>query len=231
MRRLLQSRHLTRWKLQADSKNIIIDVLCRKGETVSSISCDDWVLVVGITDGLAKVYSLDTGHFITILNCRYDQYDLSPPVDQVFVILDVGDHVIVTATSDGVVIVRNKWTYGAFYRETHHGDTPIMAIKIVPGSGMVVTGSRQEIVIMNHVRKMVGSSSKQFQGEYMEIVDRVNLDLYGVVTCLDSDGIFIIIGTSKSLLSWNIQSRQIVYKIDTGLFHSNPSVSSFYSSP
>ena len=84
---------------------------------------------------------------------------------------------------------------------------------------------------MNYVRKMVGSSSKQFQGEYMEIVDRVNLDLYGVVTCLDSDGIFIIIGTSKSLLSWNIQSRQIVYKIDTGLFHSNQSVSSFYSSP
>ena len=65
----------------------------------------------------------------------------------------------------------------------------------------------------------------------MEIVDRVNLDLYGVVTCLDSDGTFIIIGTSKSLLSWNIQSRQIVYKIDTGLFPSNQSVSSFNSSP
>ena len=211
-------RHLTRWKEQEISSNIVIDVLCRKGETVSSISSDDWILVVGVTDGLAKVYNLDTGNFITILNCRYNQYDLSPPVDQVFVTVDVGDHVIVTATSDGVIIVRNKWTYGAFYRETHHGDTPIMAIKIVPGSGMVVTGSRQEIVIMTHVRKMLGTSSKQFQGEYMEIVDRVNLDLHGVITCLDSDGISIIIGTSKSLLSWNIQSRELMYKIETGLF-------------
>ena len=46
---------------------------CRKGETVCSLCSDDWVLVVGMTDGLAKVYSIDTLAFITLLNCRHDQ--------------------------------------------------------------------------------------------------------------------------------------------------------------
>ena len=45
----------------------------RKGETVCSLCSDDWVLVVGMTDGLAKVYSVDTLAFITLLNCRHDQ--------------------------------------------------------------------------------------------------------------------------------------------------------------
>ena len=45
----------------------------RKGETVCSLCSDDWVLVVGMTDGLAKVYSIDTLAFITLLNCRHDQ--------------------------------------------------------------------------------------------------------------------------------------------------------------
>ena len=60
------------------------------------------------------------------------RYDLAPPPDteQVWVTGDIGDTVLVTGTSDGEVIVRNKVTYGAFYRAAHHGDTPIMALKV-----------------------------------------------------------------------------------------------------
>ena len=61
------------------------------------------------------------------------RYDLAPPPDteQVWVTGDIGDTVLVTGTSDGEVIVRNKVTYGAFYRAAHHGDTPIMALKVL----------------------------------------------------------------------------------------------------
>ena len=69
---------------------------------------------------------------LTICSDSNSRYDLAPPPDteQVWVTGDIGDTVLVTGTSDGEVIVRNKVTYGAFYRAAHHGDTPIMALKV-----------------------------------------------------------------------------------------------------
>ena len=69
---------------------------------------------------------------LAICSDSNSRYDLAPPPDteQVWVTGDIGDTVLVTGTSDGEVIVRNKVTYGAFYRAAHHGDTPIMALKV-----------------------------------------------------------------------------------------------------
>ena len=88
MRSQVQAQHLARWIQGNQESGAQVQILCRspsppvtlsyagsyrKGETVCSLCSDDWVLVVGMTDGLAKVYSVDTLAFITLLNCRHDQ--------------------------------------------------------------------------------------------------------------------------------------------------------------
>ena len=45
---------------------------------------------------------------MSLLNCRYDQYDLSSAFEEVHVLVEIGEDLIVTGTSDGVFIVRNK---------------------------------------------------------------------------------------------------------------------------
>ena len=97
---------------------------------MTSLACDDWILVVGFTNGLAKVHSLDTGLFMDLLNCRWDQYDLTSPPEHVWVSVEVGEHLVVTGTSDGVVMVRNKTTMGAFYKDMPHGDTTVLVLKV-----------------------------------------------------------------------------------------------------
>ena len=94
------------------------------------MACDDWMLVVGLSSGLAKVHSLDTGLFRDLLNCRWDQYDLTAPPEPVWVSVEVGEHLVVTGTSDGVVMVRNKGSMGAFYKDTPHGDTSVLVLKV-----------------------------------------------------------------------------------------------------
>ena len=97
---------------------------------MTSLACDDWILVVGFNNGLAKVHSLDTGLFVDLLNCRWDQYDLTAPPEPVWVSVEVGEHLVVTGTSDGVVMVRNKATMGAFYKDMPHGDTTVLVLKV-----------------------------------------------------------------------------------------------------
>ena len=104
------------------------------------------------------------------------------------------EFVLVTGTSEGVVIVRNKKTFGAFYKELCNGDTPIVDIKAVAGTSYVLTCSQQEIFVLKHVKRMISSENEGLLGEYMDIVNKIFLDFYGVITCLASDGILLTIG-------------------------------------
>ena len=63
---------------------------------------------------------------------------------------------LVTGTSDGEVIVRNKVTYGAFYRAAHHGDTPIMALKVAPCAFALVQSSSIKSIYPGGARRGAG---------------------------------------------------------------------------
>ena len=106
IRRKLQSRHLERWKnAEQEAKSWV--VRCREEERVVSLSCDEWVLIAGLDSGLAKVYSIESCGFVNLLNCRDDYYDLGPSDEEILVYSDIGDYLIVTTTSKGVVIAQH----------------------------------------------------------------------------------------------------------------------------
>ena len=136
VRRRLQSQHLIRWKT-ADHEYKEWVVISRKEEKVVSLACDEWVLVAGLDSGLAKVYSIETCGFVNLLNCRDDFYDLGPSAQDILVYSDIGDYLIATATSKGVVILRKKVTHALFYKASHHGDHPVHAVKVA--GDLVVT--------------------------------------------------------------------------------------------
>ena len=210
----LERRHLERWR-RGEARRTEIRVLTRRHTEVVSLACDDFIIIAGLSDGLAKVYNIDSGQFVTILNCRLDQYDLSPAEDQVLVTVDIGHKLIVTASSDGVVIVRNRETFGSLYRETHHGDQPVLALRLQ--EDLVLTGARQEIIVLRHRTRLLGEGRNTLQGEYMELQHRLeNIPYSGMLTCLDTDRDSLVAGTSKCLVVWCLPSQQIISSFNTG---------------
>ena len=120
--------------------------MLRSGSTVVLVS---HFLVSGSRAPTIDLTNLScSGHFLTLLNCRLDQYDLGPTEDPVLVTADISQALLVTASSDGVVIVRNRRTFGSVYRESHHGDQAVVAVRLV--EDLVVTGSRREVVVLTH---------------------------------------------------------------------------------
>ena len=213
VRRSLQGHHLNRWKMAVhQDKEWVVN--CRKGERVVSLSCDDCILIAGLNSGLAKVYSIKTCGFVNLLNCRGDFYDLGPSAEEIFVYSDIGDYLIATATSKGVVIVRNKVTHALFYKASHHGDHPVHAVKVA--GDLVVTGGRQEVVVLRHRRKTVGRD----ESEYMEAVCRLSDQTSGVLTHLDCDGSLVLAGTSRYLILWSVEDQQCIMKIHSGFINS-----------
>ena len=179
-----------------------------------SLACDEWVLIAGLDSGRTKVSSIATGGFVNLLNCRDDYYDLGPSEEEILVYSDVGDYLIATATSAGVVIVRNKVTYALLYKASHHGDHPVHAVKVA--GNLVVTGGRQDVVVMRHRRKTIGRD----ETEYMEEVCRLSDQSSGVLTQVDCDGRLVLMGTSRALLLWSVEDKQCIKKIKSGFINS-----------
>ena len=214
MRSGLERRHLERWR-RGEARRSEIRVLTTSHSQLVSLACDDWIIIAGLSDGLAKVFNIETGQFVTILNCRLDQYDLSPSEDQVLVTIDLGHNLIVTASTDGVVIVRNRQTFGSVYRDTHHGDQPVVALRLQ--EDLVVTGARQEIIVLRHRTRVLGEGRNTVQGEYMELLYRLeNIQYSGIITCLDTDRSSLVTGTSQSLVVWALSGQQVVATLNTG---------------
>ena len=214
MRAGLERRHLARWR-RGEARRSQITVLAGRKTEVVSLACDDWILIAGLSDGLAKVYSIDSGQFVTLLNCRLDQYDLGPTEDQVLLTVDIGHRLVVTASTDGTVIVRNRQTFGSVYRAAHHGDQPVVALRLQ--EDLVVTGARQEVVVLRHRTRQLGEGRNSVQGEYMELLHRLeNIPYSGVITCLDTDRDSLVTGTSNCLVVWSLPSQQVSASLDTG---------------
>jgi len=210
VRRKVQDQHLNRWKegLHVDKEWM---VNCRKGERVVSLACDDWVIVAGLDSGLAKVYSIESCGFVNLLNCRADYYYLGPVEEEILVQADIGDYLIVTTTSRGVVIVRNKVTYALFYKASHHG---VHSVRVA--GDLVVTACREEVVVLMHRRVTIGRDDT----EYMEEKCRLSDTAAGVITHVDCDGNLLLMGTSRSLLLWSLEEEQCIKKIQSGFINS-----------
>ena len=213
IRKKLQSHHLTRWK-RADHDDREWVVRCMKEEVVVSLACDEWVLLAGLNNGLAKVYSIETCGFVNLLNCRDDYYDLGPSDEEILVYSDIGDYLIATTTSKGVIIVRNKVTYALFYKDSHHGDHPVHAVKV--SGDLVVTGGKQDVAVMRHRRKTIGRDDS----EYMEELCRFSDHSSGVITNVDCDGSLVLAGTSRCLLLWSVEAQQCIKRIQSGFINS-----------
>eukprot|EP00092_Neocalanus_flemingeri_P002440 GFUD01002610.1.p1 GENE.GFUD01002610.1~~GFUD01002610.1.p1 ORF type:complete len:411 (-),score=77.25 GFUD01002610.1:57-1289(-) len=213
IRKRLQKQHLTRWK-KADHDDREWVVNCMEEEEVVSLACDEWVLVAGLNNGLAKVYSIETCGFVNLLNCRDDYYDLGPSEEEILVYTDIGDYLIATTTSRGVVIVRNKVSYALFYKASHHGDHPVHAVCV--SGDLVVTGGKQDLVVLRHKRKRIGRDDS----EYMEEICRLSDHTAGVITHVDCDGSLILAGTSRCLLLWSVEAEQCLKRIPSGFINS-----------
>ena len=153
---------------------------------------------------------------MTLLNCRMDQYDLGPSEDMVLLTADISNKLVVTASSDGVVIVRNRQTFGSVYRASHHGDQAVVGVRLV--EDLVLTGTRREVMVLKHRTRRLGEG---LLGEYMEVVQRLdNIQLDGSITCLDTDRESLVTGTTKYLIVWDLLQEETITRLVTGFLTS-----------
>ena len=132
---------------------------------------------------------------------------------------DISQDLVVTASSDGVVIVRNRETLGSVYRATHHGDQAVVGLRVV--EDLVLTSTRRELVLLRHRTRTLGEGRQMVRGEYMELVQRLdNVQLDGSITCLDSDRETVVTGTTKYLIVWSILQDQTSSRLETGFLTS-----------
>ena len=110
---------------------------------ISSISCDDSVLVCGMGDDTAKVYDLINFSLVAILNRRpLDEAHEAHYVEvRIFQDItkdtgsfssDIGKDVVATVTQSGDVSVWKRSDWSNLYKQSHHRNLPATAVKVLP---------------------------------------------------------------------------------------------------
>ena len=77
---------------------------------------------------------------------------------------------------------------------------------------VVINRGSKDVEILTHRRKEIGKDDSEFMEETL----RLSENSAGVVTCLDTDGSMIMIGTSRYILLWDMRSRSWLQKIHSG---------------
>jgi len=186
----LRQRHLDRWESGDGSEKQW--ELGEGSGLVFSICCDDYWLVVGLTNGLSKIFQIATGKLIAALDCK--------GAVECGVRGDLGDKILATATTTGMLCLWDKKKLTLEQRQQLGG------------------GGAQSIKVLKD-RLLVAVS------EYILVLDHscqelMRLKQYGsgALSCVTSDGHWVVAGAARGLLLWDLHSGDCVRTIRQGSF-------------
>ena len=163
---------------------------------VSSLACDDDLIVCGYLKGQAKVFDLATGELRFEVQCNTqptDSYDDG-------VQLDLGKNVIGAITEMGTVSIWNREDGTLLYQELHHGEqTSVMSIKVT--DDYVLTGAVDgSVIILENVEGQWKVTHKMCENKE-------------VVIHIDVDGKWAVTGTGNSIKLWDLEEHKLVENV------------------
>jgi len=155
----------------------------KSGEESQVFYCcaNDSILVCGLLNGTANVYSLTSYRLVAVLDCQSSG---------AFVQLSIGSEYIVSVSSYGIVSVWDTAKYSLIYRENVHENATIQGIKAL--GSIFVTGDIDGLV-----------STFRVDREEVSIMSKV-VDERNPVNHIDFDGKWILTGSQNHLKIWNL---------------------------
>ena len=178
---------------------IVKSAILRLESRVTTLSCDDTVLVCGMVNGHANVYDLASLNLLAVLDCRPHHDNLS----YMGVTSDVGRDVVATISRKGDVSVWRKADWSNVFKESLHGDRSVWHVKVV--ANLIITGGDDA--------RLALLSWDGNQVSLMRMIEEETA-LLNRITGLDSDGEWLLYGTRKELKVWNLPENKMVYSCD-----------------
>lgn len=186
-RNRLQARLNHRWITRPSVE--IVD-LFKTERTIYFLTCDDKFVYSGTGEGFAEVHSLATGERVLELDCRSEENQEEEELGE-FVQLDVGREVLATAYKYNVCIWL-KSSGERVYQGKHHGNQSVFGVKVTE-SGKVVTGAGDGSVFV---------LQPDVQNRW-EVVHKLT-EVKEEISHIDTDGDWMMAGTSKSVHLWDL---------------------------
>jgi len=171
--------------------------------SIYSLSCDEYSIVAGLSNGLAKVFTINTCMFKFLLNCRRG-CDIGEECSY-GVRSGIGESVIVCGSADGVLGVWNKETFALLHKTVYDKITSVKVVR-----DLVLAVNSDKVLILEHDKKS----------------DRVDMLATlcdfgsGAMTKVDSDGEWVVVGTSRKILLFSLETCQCLVSIPTGHINS-----------
>jgi len=192
---------------------------------VQSLSCDDSVIVLGLTDDQAKVYDFVSLNHLVDLDCRPPtSYQPHPSPDIINfgnVYADVGRSVVATVTDKGDVSVWRKSDWTSVFKQSPHGNHAVTQVKVLPN--LIITGGGDgKLTLLSWDGDQV-VLMRMIEGEgIMELPFPVphDLPLMNRICGLDSDGEWVLYGTMTRLNVWNLIDNTLAQSYDADLVRS-----------
>jgi len=167
---------------------------------VQSLSCDDSVVVCGMADNTAKVYSIGTLALLKDLDCRPLTH-FEPQLGCIGrVRSDVGQDVVATASDKGDVSVWKKLDWSCVYKKSPHGNVAVTEVKVLPDL-IITAGDDGLLALLSWDGEKVSLMRKIGDGPHQPFPLPGNF--------LDSDGEWVLFGTRMgSLQVWSITDAE-----------------------
>jgi len=201
-RDMVQRAHLQNW-LQGHYEAKRLQTFSGADVYIYSLCCDEYRIVAGLSNGLAKVFNIKTMVFMYLLNCRRG-CDIGQECSY-GVRTAIGEEVIVCGTSDGVLAVWDKRTFALLYKTVRGKITSVKAV-----GSLILAVDTDKVFILKYVK----------QSEQVEMVTSFHDFGSGAMTKVDCDEEWVLVGTSRKILLFSLETCECVLSLPTGHINS-----------
>ena len=179
VRRLVQEANLERWK-NGSFEERRFQTFSGPDVSIYSLCCDAYIVIAGMSNGLAKVFDIRTGSFKYLLNCR-KTFDITEECCS-GVRVAIGDQIIVCGSADGVLGVWDKQSFLPVYKSSKKKER-IMGVKIVMDMIFAMYNDRVQVIKNN----ICG----------VEMVAKLGEFGTGALTTMDSDEEWVLVDSKR----------------------------------
>jgi len=185
------------------------------GANVHCVSCDDSLVICGMKNSEARVFDIQTLELVTVLDCSLDLLGEHGEVQQ-----DIGREVVCTVTEKGDVSVWRRGDWSLLYKSCHHGKVEVYGVRVV--KDYVITGGCDgRIAVLKWNGQEFNEPSMLGQSPISrELRQRSIMEDEMMINHIDSDGFWILAGSSMKLNLWSLEDCKKVKSLDTSWINS-----------
>lgn len=182
---------------------------------VHCVSCDDYVVICGMKNAEARVFDIQTLELVTVLDCSIEDLGEHGEVQQ-----DIGKEVVCTVTEKGDVSVWRRRDWSLLYKSSHHGKVEVYGVRVVK-EYIITGGCDGRIAVLRwNGQEFIGPSMLGESPISPKTNRRNIMEDEMMINHIDSDGVWILAGSSMKLNLWSLKDCKKVKSLNTSWINS-----------